>query len=149
MSVEALNATNPAGQSADSGATIDTSSDDALGAVFDKFERDNGAGRGEDGRFRSDNPSANDGDGNEPLEGGEGEGDAAGDTSTPPAGVPLPSSWRGKEALWGKIPDEVKEDLRAHQEELHKTLSQQGQALSPLFVGDFHALPQFGWLIFD
>ncbi|WNG25248.1 hypothetical protein F0U62_15350 [Cystobacter fuscus] len=26
---------------------------------------------------------------------------------------------------------------------------EQGQSFSPLFVGDFHALPRFGWLIFD
>src|SRR5262249_61533834 len=25
----------------------------------------------------------------------------------------------------------------------------QGQALSPLFVGDFHALDRFAWLVFD
>lgn len=25
----------------------------------------------------------------------------------------------------------------------------EGQAFSPLFVGDFHALPRFGWLVFD
>jgi len=25
----------------------------------------------------------------------------------------------------------------------------QGQALSPLFIGDFHALDRFAWLIFD
>ncbi|MBF5041468.1 hypothetical protein FGE12_03650 [Aggregicoccus sp. 17bor-14] len=27
--------------------------------------------------------------------------------------------------------------------------TQQGQALSPLFVGDFHALPRFAWLVFE
>ncbi len=26
---------------------------------------------------------------------------------------------------------------------------EQGQSFSPLFVGDFHALPRFGWLVFD
>ncbi|HSP79172.1 MAG TPA: carbohydrate-binding family 9-like protein, partial [Myxococcaceae bacterium] len=25
----------------------------------------------------------------------------------------------------------------------------EGQAFSPLFVGDFHALPRFGWLVFE
>ena len=27
--------------------------------------------------------------------------------------------------------------------------SARGQALSPLFVGDFHALDRFAWLVFD
>ncbi|MET0400974.1 MAG: carbohydrate-binding family 9-like protein, partial [Cystobacter sp.] len=26
---------------------------------------------------------------------------------------------------------------------------EEGQSFSPLFVGDFHALPRFGWLVFD
>jgi hypothetical protein len=25
----------------------------------------------------------------------------------------------------------------------------EGQSFSPLFVGDFHALPRFGWLVFE
>ncbi|MCP2134594.1 hypothetical protein J2S28_001646 [Rhizobium sp. SLBN-94] len=106
-----------------------------LGAVWDRMERDNGSARDDAGKFTSNaaeealGPDAGN-DVSEPLEGGEGEEAKAGEPSTPPVGVPLPSSWRGKEALWGKIPDDVKEDLRVHQEELHKTLSQQGQALS-------------------
>jgi hypothetical protein len=27
--------------------------------------------------------------------------------------------------------------------------SVQGQALSPLFVGDFHAVDRFAWLVFE
>ncbi len=131
MSVEALNATNPADQSADTGTTINTSSDDALGAVFDKYERDNGAGRGEDGRFRSDNPSPSEGDGNEPLEGGEGEG-ATGEISTPPVDVPLPTNWKGKEELWGKIPADIRSEVAEHAAGLHKTLSEQGRVLASL-----------------
>jgi len=129
MSVEALNAPQT-----DSAAVIDTSNtaetvnDDAdLGAVFDRMERDNGAAR-DNGRFAS--PSAKETANNEPLEGGGGEDTDADDPSTPSADVPLPSSWRGKEALWEKIPADVRGDLRTHQEELHRTLSQQGQALS-------------------
>lgn len=100
-----------------------------LGAVWDRMERDNGAAR-ENGKFVSlnkDEPAIT----QEPLEGGEGEVATVAETSTPEAvEVPLPSSWRGKDDLWAKIPADLKEPLRAHQEELHKTLSQQGQALS-------------------
>lgn len=113
-------------------ATVDTTDAD-LGAIWDKNERDNGAVR-EDGRFASPKTIEHDPaetQATSPLEGGEGEATAEAETSTPaPVEVPLPSSWRGKEELWGKIPADLKEPLRAHQEELHKTLSQQGQALS-------------------
>ncbi|WP_431321670.1 hypothetical protein [Rhizobium sp. YTU87027] len=134
MSVEALNAPQ-----IDSAAVVDTGNSAApetinedadLGAVFDRMERDNGAAR-ENGRFASPDPTkAKVAANNEPLEGGGGEDTDAVDPSTPSADVPLPSSWRGKEALWEKIPADVRADLRAHQEELHKTLSTQGQALS-------------------
>lgn len=131
MSVEELNAqTNDAAHVDPGMINTDVSEDDALAAAFDRAAG-SGSSRDEGGRFKPNAANNAAGDGaDEPLEGGEGEGDAAGEPSTPPAGVPLPSSWRGKEALWGKIPDDVKEDLRVHQEELHKTLSQQGQALS-------------------
>lgn len=100
-----------------------------LGAVWDRLERDNGAAR-ENGKFASANKEET-AITQEPLEGGEGEAAAVAETSTPEAvEVPLPSSWRGKDDLWAKIPADLKEPLRAHQEELHKTLSQQGQALS-------------------
>lgn len=131
MSVETLNATNPAEQPADTGTTVDVSSDEALGAVFDKFERDNGSSRADNGRFRSDEPSAPEGDGNKPLEGGEGE-DAAGEISTPPVDVPLPTNWKGKEELWGKIPDDIRSEVAEHAAGLHKTLSEQGRVLASM-----------------
>lgn len=133
MSVEALNAPQ-----IDSAAVVETGNSAApetinedadLGAVFDRMERDNGAAR-ENGRFASPNANKAPAGNNEPLEGGGGEDTDAVDPSTPSADVPLPSSWRGKEELWGKIPADLKADLRTHQEELHKTLSTQGQALS-------------------
>jgi hypothetical protein len=34
-------------------------------------------------------------------------------------------------------------------EHLSRRKDVEGQAFSPLFVGDFHALPRFGWLVFD
>ncbi|MBY3582222.1 hypothetical protein HJA77_13750 [Rhizobium bangladeshense] len=132
MSVEELNAPLNDSAAIDPGMiNSNTSDDDALGAIFDRMEQNNGATRGADGRFTSNRADTADTNGaDEPLEGGGGEDKAAGDTSTPPADVPLPSSWRGKEDLWAKVPAELKTDLRAHQEELHKTLSQQGQLLS-------------------
>ena len=33
--------------------------------------------------------------------------------------------------------------------ELQGRRQSEGQAFSPLFVGDFHHLPRFGWLVFD
>lgn len=134
MSVEALNA--PQIDSAvitpetPDISTDTVNEDDALGAVFDTVSKEEISSRDANGRFVSKStPAASDTD-NEPLEGGEGGEPKAGEISTPPGDVPLPSSWRGKEELWGKIPADLREPIRAHQQELHKTLSQQGQALS-------------------
>jgi hypothetical protein len=133
MSVEALSApqidsavitADPADISHDNVAN----EDDALGAVFDTVSKEEISTRDANGRFTSANAAAE--TGKEPLEGGEGGEPKTGEISTPPGQVPLPSNWRGKEDLWGKIPTDLREPIRAHQEELHKTLSQQGQALS-------------------
>ncbi|WP_312809345.1 hypothetical protein [Agrobacterium cavarae] len=131
MSVEELSAQMDNAAQIDPGV-MDTTNDDAdLEAIYDRASGDTSSSRDTNGRFKAAaaDDAAN-GGANGPLEGGEGEEAKAGDPSTPPAGVPLPSSWRGKEDLWSKIPDDLKNDLRTHQEELHKTLSQQGQALS-------------------
>jgi hypothetical protein len=34
-------------------------------------------------------------------------------------------------------------------EHLQRRSNVEGQSFSPLFIGDFHALPRFGWLVFD
>lgn len=109
---------------------IETGSEDAdLGAIWDRIERDNGAARDDRGKFASASPAP--AEGTEPLEGGEGEAAAVAETSTPEAvEVPLPSNWRGLEETWAKVPAELRETIRAHEEKLHQTLSQQGQALS-------------------
>ncbi len=135
MSVEALNApqidsavitADPANISTDT----EVNDDDALGAVFDTVSKEEVSTRDANGRFLSrTTPDAAE-TGKEPLEGGEGEEQKAGEISTPPGDVPLPSSWRGKEDLWAKVPADLKEPLRAHQEQLHKTLSEQGQVIS-------------------
>jgi hypothetical protein len=121
-----------------SAAVIDTAptpvstpadADADLGAIWDRVERDNGAAR-ENGKFASPNAAATT-ETTEPLEGGEGEAAAVAETSTPEAvEVPLPSNWRGLEDTWAKIPGELRESIKAHEDKLHQTLSQQGQALS-------------------
>lgn len=106
-----------------------TQDDVDLGAVWDKMERDNGAARGEDGKFASTNATA---ETPEPMEGGEGgEPEAVAETSTPAVvDVPLPSNWNGKEELWQKIPADLREPLRAMQEELHQRQSHMGRELA-------------------
>lgn len=114
-------------------STIDTqaaeqvtvSDEQELGAVWDRIERDNGAARSEDGKFTS-TQSADD----PPEEGGEGEAAAAAETSTQAVSVPLPSNWNGKDELWGKIPEDLREPIKVIQEEFHQKLSQMGRELS-------------------
>lgn len=115
-------------------AVVDTTDSD-LGAIWDRLERDNGAARDASGKFTSvgalelGEPDQREEE--KPLEGGEGEASAAAEPSTPVAvEVPLPSNWRGLEETWAKIPAELRESIKAHEDKLHQTLSQQGQALS-------------------
>ena len=117
--------------------------DAALDAVWDKHFTNNGAMRGEDGKFTSPNPtepeakSAEDApeEVEEAVEASELEGadkgeEAETDGSTlPDDTVPLPANWRGKEAVWAKIPADVKSEIYEHEQNLHKTLSEQGSKL--------------------
>lgn len=107
---------------------VEINDDNELGAIWDRVERDNGAARSDDGKFTStDKPQeAN----NPPEEGGEGEAKVAAETSTQATDVPLPPTWRGQEAMWEKIPADIKADIKAHEDKLHQTLSQQGQSLA-------------------
>jgi hypothetical protein len=135
MSVEA---TAPITADQNNAAPADTSSmDDAMGAVWDRMERDNGAARGEGGKFSSTSASepspAQEGESQasqEPLEGGGGEEATEGEISTPPEGVPLPSNWRGQEELWAKIPEDLRGPIAEREAKIHQTLSQQGQQLA-------------------
>jgi hypothetical protein len=107
------------------------SDDSELGAIWDRLERDNGAARGEGGKFTSPNQTGEEA-APDPLEGGEGgEAIDAVEPSTPAVEeVPLPSNWRGLEETWAKIPADIRPAIKAHEDKLHQTLSQQGQALS-------------------
>lgn len=119
----------------DTAGTAVVDNDAALDAVWEKHNTNNGSERAADGKFSSPGKAAADADQpqgedrTEPLEGGGGED--AGDTeSTPQSTVPLPSSMRHLEDVWSKIPDDLKKPLADHQNKLHKTLSDQGQALA-------------------
>lgn len=120
------------------------SENDALGAVWDKYERDNGAARGSDGKFAASSGAQADAgddvasqDNGGPLEGGEGgENEDAG--SPPPASsVPLPANWTGLDDHWAKIPPESQEVIAASQKKIHQTLSDQGRYIAAFRpVGD-------------
>ncbi len=137
MGVEAaMNDTGAAGVIV---TNAEPATDADLGAVWDRMEVNNGADRGEGGRFTSPagadpgnetNAAGEDAGGKEPLEGGEGGVAEEGEISTPPADVPLPSNWRGLEDAWAKIPAELREPIAAHEAKLHQTLSSQGQTLA-------------------
>lgn len=103
--------------------------DDAeLEAIWNKNERDNGAER-EGGKFVSPDPDKRAAD---PLEGGDGEGQADASSTPEVVSVPLPANWRGKEDVWEKIPAELKGAVAGIENELQRTLSEQGRQLSTL-----------------
>lgn len=127
MSVELSNISG-AGPDAANAAVINeqvvNNDEGELGAVWDRFERDNGAER-ENGRFVSPDPEKR-----VPLEGGAEEGQA--DTSSTPdvVSVPLPANWQGKEEAWSKVPADLKPVLAEIDGGLHRTLSDQGRQIS-------------------
>lgn len=133
-SVEALNAPADAGVIVTADTPAQISDNDALGAVWDKLERDNGAERDNaTGRFASasgDAASGQEGQPTEPLEGGEGGELDTAETSTPAVKVPLPANWTGLDDHWSKIPPEAQEAIAANQTKLHKTLSDQGRVIA-------------------
>jgi hypothetical protein len=107
---------------------VEINDDSELAAIWDRVERDNGAARDDGGKFAStDKPVEGN---NPPEEGGEGEAKVAAETSTQATDVPLPPTWRGQEAMWAKIPADIKADIKNHEDKLHQTLSQQGQHLA-------------------
>lgn len=134
-SVEAFNApVTDAGVIVTADTPAQVSDNDALGAVWDKMERDNGAERdATTGRFSSasgEAPSGQDTQATEPLEGGEGGEPETVETSTPAVKVPLPANWTGLDDHWSKIPPEAQEAIAANQTKLHKTLSDQGRVIA-------------------
>ena len=111
--------------------------DAALEALWDKHdaagEVTRETARDQNGRFAAasaDEAAGDDTDVSPEGDGGEAKPDAAISSTQGANGVPLPSNWRGMEETWGKIPPELRESIKAHEDKIHQTLSQQGQALS-------------------
>jgi hypothetical protein len=109
----------------------EVSENDALGAIWEKYERDNGAVRDEQGRFASDRPvDANEGVSateeaattEAPVEGAEMPTETA-----PVVTIAIPPTLTGLDDVWAKIPPEAQEAISANQQKLHKTLSDHGR----------------------
>lgn len=118
---------------ADAGASASAplSEDAAMNAVWDRLHPQDRVER-ENGKFVSPDPekrAAADAAQQAPLEGGEGEGQQA-DPSTVSADVPLPANWAGKEALWAKLPADVKTEIAEHQTAQHAKFSDLGRKVA-------------------
>lgn len=97
------------------------SEDDSLGAAFDRIMSNNGSDRGADGKFTSSKASQG-------SEGDAGEGEAA-----PPPVVeasPAPANWNGLDDAWKALPAEHQGKVKAHFDDLHRRMSDQGRQLA-------------------
>ncbi|MBZ9693933.1 hypothetical protein [Mesorhizobium sp. CO1-1-9] len=116
----------------DNGVTEDA----ALGAVWDKMERDNGAER-DGGKFVSPDPGKRaEATATASPQGGDG-GEPAGDGLTPGAGsVPLPDNWKGLQGAdvvkgaWEKTPAEIRAFVAAREQDLQSRLSDHGRQIA-------------------
>lgn len=113
------------------------SEDDQLSAIFDRVETNNGSDRGENGKFKSPNPEkVEDALNKAPaasesvLEGADTGEAAEGDGSTLSPAVPLPANWNGKDEIWSKVPDDLKSDIAAIQNDLQNRLTTQGRQIA-------------------
>ncbi len=133
MSVEHVT-TELNGGAPDPGMLVEmTADDDALGAIFDKHERDHGAER-ENGKFVSPDPERrNAAEVAAGSEGGNGKGEELEPGSSTPAAatVSLPGNWTGRlDDVWGRIAPEDQAKIAAVQTELQGKLSDQGRVIS-------------------
>ncbi|TPM33730.1 hypothetical protein FJ955_03035 [Mesorhizobium sp. B2-2-2] len=135
MSVEELN--NAAATAADltgnaAAGDVTVNDDDALGAIWDQVERDNGAARANDGKFANadggDDANADAADTS--LEGETGEAGKAGGSTLSGDAVPLPANWNGMDADWAKIPPDVQAKIAARDSEIHARMSESGRQIS-------------------
>jgi hypothetical protein len=97
------------------------SEDDSLGAAFDRIMTNNGSDRGDDGKFTSSKTSQGS------------EGDAGGETVAPPPAVeasPAPANWNGLDDAWKALPAEHQGKVKAHFDDLHRRMSDQGRQLA-------------------
>lgn len=119
-------------------APVDVAANDELGAIFDKYERDNGAGRDDKGRFASDRAKEAvqaEGVAQEPVvaevaqEGATAEEQAAAQAAQP-ISIPPTMASSGLDEVWSALPPEAQEAIAAQQMKLHKTLSDHGRFVS-------------------
>lgn len=116
----------------DSGASLDSE----LHAIYERNHVTNGADRGEGGQFTSPNQETpTDGDAppsgaTSPPADGEGTGAEGAETTLAAQSVPLPANMRGLEGEWAKIPADAAAKIAPHLDQLHQTLSVQGQQVA-------------------
>lgn len=128
MSVDNVNTEELSGTQVEPGAVADMADDDAMGAVWDRMERDNGSDR-ENGRFVSVDPEKRTADAGA-GEGNEQEGGPETGSSTPATSAPLPGNWTGLDEVWNKIAPEDRAKIAAVQNDLQAKLSDQGRAIA-------------------
>lgn len=118
--------------------------DEALGALWDKHERDNGAER-DQGRFASPDPEKRAAAEAAKASPGGGAGEGQQGDGTPPlsTAVPLPANWQGIQGgvaqnikdAWEKTPAELRSFVAQREQELQTRLSDHGRqvaAIKPL-----------------
>lgn len=92
--------------------------DEALGAAFDRLVTNNGSDRGDDGKFKSAEASPG---------GEEGAGE---DDDVVAVAAPAPANWQGLDEAWKAIPEQHREQVKTHFDDLHRRMSDQGRQLA-------------------
>jgi hypothetical protein len=100
------------------------SADDQLGKVWDRLMRDNGAERGEGGKFASPTGSE------QPKDGGQAEPAAAAPGATAPAATAAPAHLtQALKAQWDKMPEEARAEVARLTTEWDRKFGEQGKQL--------------------
>lgn len=124
----ALAGTEAQPQPAEQAETPEVNEDADLGAAWDRIMVQNGADRGEGGKFVSPNAEKAEGEGAS-LEGEEGAGEGDG-SSTVPEASPAPANWQGLDDAWKALPPEHQAKVKTHFDDLHRRMSDQGRQLA-------------------
>lgn len=103
---------------------VEKTDDEIAGEVFDRLVTQNGAAKGEDGKFVSPDAAKA---AETAAQKAESEQPAA---EQPEAASPPPANWQGLEDVWKAIPAEHAEKVKAHFDDLHRRMSDQGRQLS-------------------
>ena len=123
-------------------AAVERSDDDIAGEVFDRLVTNNGAAKGEDGKFVSPDPARAAEAAAQQTEDGQEQ------AGQPEAVAPPPANWQGLEDVWKAIPPEHSAKVKAHFDDLHRRMSDQGRQLASVkpisdhFTQAAKALPQ-------